>query len=484
MRISIWKKTMVLCLSLSLCLGAVADYGVQGEAKAAGADQKTADVEYNLAVTSTGAVISATGSAVSAAPTVTPSSTPVADYSAYKPAVPTVSARGGSKRVRLTWNAVANADGYYIYSRPSTSSAYQKTDTVAGKDVTEYVKKSLTQGVTYYFRVSAYTVVNKTIVEGDLSAAVSATTASVAKTSTAAKKYKTKENFQKSPAYTTYKKMKSYMKYSKSFAIPGMKNTNVAGFANTSMVPQGICLAGSYLLISAYDYNGTDYSVIYVVNKSAKTYVTSIVLPSKAKVGGLAYDGKNVWVSKGSSVGCFPYSVVTSAATSGSAFTELKAYTSICKVDTTAGFLGYYDGILWVGKTNNSAKSTMYGYSISNSATLPSLQQTYTMTVPSKTQGITFESDGTLILSRSYRTKKSKSGYISKIKTFSPSYNTAVTGGQIKKNSAREVTTMPPMVQGVAIYGSYTYTLFSSSYYSSCKYPVDRVIALKTSNLI
>ncbi len=483
MRISNWKKTIVLCLSLSLCLGTVAEYGLRGEAKAAEAGRNSTVSENNLAQASTGAVVSATGSAVSAAPTVTPSPTPVADYSAYKPATPTVSARGGSKRVRLTWNAVENADGYYIYSRPSTSSAYQKTDTVTGKDVTEYVKKSLTQDVTYYFRVSAYTMVNKTAVEGDLSASVSATTASVAKTSTAAKKYKTKEDFQKSPAYKKYDKMKSYMKYSKSFAIPGMKNTNVAGFANTSMVPQGICLAGSYLLISAYDYNGTDYSVIYVVNKSAKTYVTSIVLPSKAKVGGLAYDGKNVWVSKGSSVGCFPYSVVTDAATNGKAFTELKAYTSICKVDTTAGFLGYYDGILWVGKTNNSDKSTMYGYRISNADTLPTLQQTYTMSAPSKTQGITFETDGTLILSRSYRTNKSKSGYISKIKTFSPSYNT-VTGGQIKKNSARKVTTMPPMVEGVAIYGSYTYTLFSSSHYSSCKYPVDRVIALKTSKLI
>lgn len=47
-----------------------------------------------------------------------------------------------------------------------------------------------------------------------------------------------------------------------------------------------------------------------------------------------------------------------------------------------------------------------------------------------------------------------------------------------------KVTTMPPMVKGAAIYGTYTYALFSSSYYKSCKYPVDRVIAMKESKLV
>ena len=52
------------------------------------------------------------------------------------------------------------------------------------------------------------------------------------------------------------------------------------------------------------------------------------------------------------------------------------------------------------------------------------------------------------------------------------------------KNAALKVTTMPPMVEGLAVYGTYTYALFSSGYYTSCKYPVDRVIAMKTSKLV
>ena len=145
--------------------------------------------------------------------------------------------------------------------------------------------------------------------------------------------------------------------------------------------------------------------------------------------------------------------------------------------------MGYYNGTLWVGPFSQSS-AKMYGYGIANKTTAPSLSQTYTMTVPSKTQGITFNSDGTMILSRSYRTKKSKSGYISQIRSYLPSYGNAGTSGKVLKNSALAITTMPPLVEGLAVYGSYTYAVFSSTHYSGCKYPVDRVIALKTSKLI
>lgn len=186
-----------------------------------------------------------------------------------------------------------------------------------------------------------------------------------------------------------------------------------------------MCLAGSYFLISAYDYKKTDYSVIYVVSRSSKSYITSIILPSKAKVGGLAYDGTNVWVSKGKAVASFPYQVVVDAVNAGTA---------------------------------------------------------YTMSVPGKTQGITFNSDSTMILTRSYRTKKAKSGYISQVRTYKPS--PAAASGKVLKNTALKVTTMPPMIEGMAVYGTYTYALFSSGYYKSCKYPVDRVLALKINKLI
>lgn len=191
---------------------------------------------------------------------------------------------------------------------------------------------------------------------------------------------------------------------------------------------------------------------------------------------------KNVWVSKGTSVASFPYTVITDAVNGGSSYTELAAYNSVHKVNGTASFMGYYNGTLWVGSFKQTS-SSMVGYTVGKT-TVPTLSAKYTMAVPAKTQGITFNSDGTLLLTRSYRTAKSKSGYISQIRTYIPSYSAVGASGNIKKNTARAVTTLPPMVEGVAVYGTYTYTLFSSTYYKSCKYPMDRVIAMKTNKLL
>ena len=174
---------------------------------------------------------------------------------------------------------------------------------------------------------------------------------------------------------------------------------------------------------------------------------------------------------------------MTNAVNAGTSYTELAAYKSVSTLDSTASFMGYYNNVLWIG-TFRQATSTMKGYQINNKATLPSLSPAYTMDVPSKTQGITFDSAGTMILTRSYRTKKAKSGYISQLRTYKPSFASPKSNGKVLKNTAMKVTTMPPMVKGAAIYGTYTYALFSSSYYKSCKYPVDRVIAMKESKLV
>lgn len=455
-------KGLAVCLTMAMVLGSMPEFaGVVRESKAADLQ------DGNSSETST-----VTGGAAGV------------DLSQYAPTSPSsVKAKSGSKRVRLTWSGVSNADGYYIYMRPSTSASYTKTATITDGKKLFYVKKSLLQNTKYYFQISAYHKVGDKEVEGTLSSAVSATTASVSSTSKAAKKYSTKTSFTKSPAYKKYTKMKSKMNYSKSFAIPGMKNTNVAGFACKTMIPQAICYAGNYLLISAYDSKGVENSVIYVVSKAAKSYIMTLVLPNKAKVGGMAYDGKNIWISKGGSVACFPYSFVTEAVAGGTAYKSLSAYTSECKVKTTASYVGYYDGVLWIGP-NTTGTTRMYGYGVNDKDTVPFLTEQYSMAMPSRTQGITFGSDGTMFVSRSYRTKPSQSGYVSQIRTYRPSYGSASSTGKIKKNAMIVKNAMPPKVEGMAIYGSYMYTVFSSCQYSSCKYPVDRVIALKTTKLV
>ena len=133
---------------------------------------------------------------MSPTPTATASATPTATATVnptlYELDAPTVTARGGSNRVMLSWNKVTGASGYYIYSRKSYESVYQQTAVVKGADTVSYLIKSLPQNTTYYYRVAAYCEVSGTQIEGKLSTAVSAKTAAVSATSKGAKTYSTK----------------------------------------------------------------------------------------------------------------------------------------------------------------------------------------------------------------------------------------------------------------------------------------------------
>lgn len=94
--------------------------------------------------------------------------------------------------------------------------------------------------------------------------------------------------------------------------MPGIRAAITTTTANDelvqcdNMIPQGMCAAGKYLLVSAYckDDNSPHHSVIYVLDNSTKSpvYLTTIVLPTNSHVGGIAYDGKRVWVAEGMSI--------------------------------------------------------------------------------------------------------------------------------------------------------------------------------------
>lgn len=399
------------------------------------------------------------------------------------PDTPTIDLiKGGSKRVKLYWNKVSDANGYNIYYSTSKNGTYEKIKTINDNTTVKYVKTGLTQKKTYYFKITAFKTQYGLTAESDFSTIKSAKTGSVDATSKSAKKYSSKTKYKKSPAYKKYAALSKYSTYSKTFKIPGMKNTNAGGFASKKMIPQGICQAGGYMLISAYDYTGYDESVIYVLSRSSHSYITTILLPSRAKVESLAYDGENIWISKGSNIAYFPYSVVTDAVSSGKSYYSLDNYTDYFTLKTRAGIIAYHDNVLWVGNSG-STSSTMYGYTLSTVDNKITLTNMYSMKIPARTQGITFDSEGYMYMTRAYRTNSSKSGYLSRMQVYKPSFTTPSSKGSIAKGAIVKKVTLPPKSEGVTVYGKYQYTLYSGCQYSSCKYPVDRVIATKLTKL-
>lgn len=489
------KRAIAMILSLGMILGNMSGLGYENNGT--GTDMIGVNA---VAAAATGAAATGSGSAAGATGgTVTEPSVPTnpAETEAPIPTDPTVTEpveikapvapditeiKGGSKRIKLYWNKVTGANGYYIYYSTTKNGTYTRLKTITSGATVRYVKKSLEQNKTYYFKISSYCLSGTKKIEGSKSAAVSAKTVAVAATSKAGKKYSTKAKFKKSPAYKKFTYLKN-ANYTKTFAIPGMKTTNVAGFANTKMVPQGTCLAGAYLLVSAYDKSGQDESVIYVLSKSSKSYITTVVMPNKTKLNALAYDGKNIWVTQGKKVSCFSYEIISKAVADGTNFTELAAFSATYPILTTGSCMAYYNGVLWAGAYNATATTKAYGYVLTTVNGKTTLSQEYSMTIPNRTRAISFDTEGYLYITRSAKANSGVSGYMSQVRSFKPSMTTPSKNGVIKKNAVLKQTKLPPMAMGATVHGSFLYTVFAGCKYANCKYVVDRVVAEKLTKL-
>lgn len=85
------------------------------------------------------------------------------------------------------------------------------------------------------------------------------------------------------------------------YEVPGLAPTAdddlTKGYIQcNNLCPQGICFAGDYLLTTAYCMDGIHNSCIFIYNKKSGEYLKTIVLKKKSHVGGVAYDGENIWI--------------------------------------------------------------------------------------------------------------------------------------------------------------------------------------------
>ena len=80
--------------------------------------------------------------------------------------------------------------------------------------------------------------------------------------------------------------------------------------------------------------------------------------------------------------------------------------------------------------------------------------------MPNRTQGVVFTTSGKMIVSRSCQTKKGRRGFMSQLETYQPTWDYAKLS--IKKNKKKKTVKMPPMNEGIAIDGAYTYVIYES----------------------
>ena len=284
------------------------------------------------------------------------------------------------------------------------------------------------------------------------------------------------------------------------FPLPGLKQTvSWHGPSRTfrmsaGFIPQGICVAGDYLLVTAYDSNPADNkslllnSVIYVLEPSTGAYITTIAAHGKSHVGGICFDNdrKFIWYSNGTAVAGFSYDTLCGIVKdcrddkSGEAaayrLVSAEKHFSVLK---QSSFLAYFDGLLWVGTFNSKGTGEIFGYSyeLSDSEARP----VFEMQAPSKAQGMFFyrrEKEVYLAVSCSYGLMTST---VRLYKISYPASGRKASVVKIIKHDAYEVLKFPHGLENIAVNGNRVYIMFESAKVMT-KYPlnkVDRIVKYK-----
>lgn len=396
------------------------------------------------------------------------------------PAKPVIQVKGGDKKARITWSAVNGANGYYLYWYNGTE--YQFVVALAGKSNTSFVHMNLENDVYTKYKVEAFRIFQGVEYKSTISDAKKALAKKQKATVSTAKLYKTKAGFKNSAAYKNCKALRKHGNYSKSYIIPGLAGTNTDGFYSTGMCPQGITFAGSYFLLSAYDREYEENSVIYVMDKAKKKLLLTVVLPNQTHAGGITYDGYNVWVTQSKKMHAIPLSDFEYAITEGKKVYSA-TYKATCALPQPASALTYYKGMIWGASYDELAAGYLTAYRVEDKEGTPTLTNQLIVQASTKIQGLVFTDTGKLVLSRSCQTNPQKRGFLHVLDVYKPDFSKLdegeITLGKIKKSIA-----MPTMNEELAISGKYLYVNFESAAFSTAIQRMDRVCAFKLEDMI
>ena len=407
------------------------------------------------------------------------SPSPMVDTST-NPAMIRLKYKLGDEKIRFTWSKVTGATSYDLYMGDDVN-GYTLLQTFNGDAAVTYIAEGLVTGSAYEFYALAHREYNGGIYDSPSTDIISVVMEEIEATSTTGKWFKTEAAFYKSWAYLKLTYFSKYVDYSRSYIIPGLETTNVGGFSSKTMCPQGVTFAEDYILVTAYDIAAEENSVIYVMDKETRELLTTLVLSSKPHVGGIAYDGYNVWVTNGSKVSSILFSDIEEAVESGEAYYYVD-YNTVCPLGITTSYCTYYDGKLWVGTYNELKATKMYGYEINEIDTAPSLTKVNTIAMPTRVQGVAFTKKGTLILSRSCQLYKGLRGYMRQLDVYKPDFSQAV-DGVIPLGDLANSVSMPSMNEGIAVDGAYLYVNFESGAFDKASYKVDRICAFKLTDI-
>ncbi|MBR2045959.1 MAG: hypothetical protein IJ958_07485 [Agathobacter sp.] len=220
------------------------------------------------------------------------------------------------------------------------------------------------------------------------------------------------------------------------------------------MYPQGICFSDSYIFITMYTSDENKMGMIMAFEKETGRHLLSFGMDTKSHLGGIAFDGNNLWICNSSkmSIERISYAFICNAIKHHDAeFIDIRNLIEVYPVNVIPSCITFYDKRLWVAAHTKITNSQMMAYHFLREENRLEFDSIYH--IPAKVQGIVFDESGRIALSTSYGRKKS-----SYLKIYS-----SAEAMSINVDKYESVIEMPPCSEGIAINNGLYYILFESA---------------------
>lgn len=270
--------------------------------------------------------------------------------------------------------------------------------------------------------------------------------------------------------------------------IPGMPSTREQDYlenliASDAQCMQGLCFTEDYILMSAYSEKNDAKGALMVFDRTDCEYKVTLGMREDSHLGGIAYDGENIWICHSSSktLERIPYEYIQMIAEDEpKCLVDASALTDEYHLKNIPSSITCYGDRIWVATHTKILDSEMLSYSYDKENDTLTAISTYR--IPSKVQGVAFDENGAVYLSTSYG--RNNSSYL-KV------YTSLLTLTKSPNQPSAKVE-MPPCAEQIAVADGNVYVIFESA---SKKYfegtdgngksssPIDKVLEVNVASI-
>lgn len=241
--------------------------------------------------------------------------------------------------------------------------------------------------------------------------------------------------------------------------IPGMPSTREQDYldnviSSEAQCLQGLCFTPDYILMTSYSEDAGNLGSLMIFDRESGDYLVTLGMKKESHLGGIAYDGDNVWIchSNSETLERIPYEYIQKIAEDAPGYCiDASALSDEYKLKNSPSCITCYGGRLWVATHTKLFDSEMLSYSYDEES--DSLTALGNYNIPSKVQGIAFDRGGQVYLSTSYG--RNNSSYL-KV------YSSLLSLTKHPDEPLIKVE-MPPCSEEIAIADDNVYVLFESA---------------------